>query len=180
VRTKLTPGRESLFLEVLRAGGSIEKACQTAGFSRASAFAWKSKHPKFAERWSAAIEAGTDLIEDEATRRAIEGVQRPIYQGGKLVGFELVFSDRLIELLLKARRPSKYREHASLEFHGSIDGQAEASSAYERLAKKLDAGAERLQARILELAADPARASAEQAPESLERMRLPGPRVSNP
>jgi hypothetical protein len=45
-----------------------------------------------------------------------------VFQGGKNVGTERVYSDRLLELLLKARRPAKYRERIDHK-HGG-DGEA--------------------------------------------------------
>jgi hypothetical protein len=53
-------------------------------------------------------------MEDEARRRAVEGFLRPVYQGGKHVGDEQVYSDRLMEFLLRARRPTVYRNSVNL------------------------------------------------------------------
>lgn len=49
-------------------------------------------------------------MEAEAYRRGVKGVQRPVYQGGALAGYVTEYSDLLIQLLLKANRPDKYRE----------------------------------------------------------------------
>ena len=51
-----------------------------------------------------------DLIEAEIIRRSIEGIDEPVYQGGRLVGFVRKYSDRLLELAAKAALPEKYRE----------------------------------------------------------------------
>jgi hypothetical protein len=48
-------------------------------------------------------------LEDEAVRRAYEGVERPVFQGGKQVGVVREYSDTLLIFLLKALRPEKYR-----------------------------------------------------------------------
>ena len=57
-----------------------------------------------------ARDAGTDLLEDEAWRRAYSGTERPVFQNGALVGKTREYSDLLMELLLKGRRPEKFRD----------------------------------------------------------------------
>jgi hypothetical protein len=43
---------------------------------------WRRADTAFQEAWDDALEAGTDLVEFEARRRAIEGVDKPLtYQG---------------------------------------------------------------------------------------------------
>ena len=51
---------------------------------------------------------GGDVLEDEAVRRAKEGVEEPVYQGGKLVGHVQKYSDTLLIFLLKGAKPQKY------------------------------------------------------------------------
>ena len=43
--------------------------------------------------------------EDEAYRRAVEGVRRPVFHGGVKVGEITEYSDRLLIQLLRRRRP---------------------------------------------------------------------------
>jgi hypothetical protein len=81
------------------------------------------------------MEAGTDLIEEEARRRVVEGYDRPVFQGGKLVGVVRVYSDELAALLLRGRRPEVYRETksrgistTSITIHGGIRARARAGS----------------------------------------------------
>jgi hypothetical protein len=57
-------------------------------------------------------------LEDEALRRAVEGVEEPVYQGGKQVGVIRKYSDALLMFLLKAARPEKYRENYSIRHDG--------------------------------------------------------------
>lgn len=78
--------------------------------SKDAAYKWYREDPRFRASWDSAIEAGTDLLEDAAMSRAVEGVRQPIYQRGKLVGTKREYSDGLAMFLLKARRPHKYRE----------------------------------------------------------------------
>jgi len=58
--------------------------------------------------WDEAVAEGIDRLEDEVHRRAVEGVDRPVYQGGVRVGEIKAYSDSLLTLLLKSRRPEVF------------------------------------------------------------------------
>lgn len=106
-------------LTALAGGASITAACALADVGRSTFYQWRASDAEFNEAVNEAIEAGTDRLEDEAFRRAHDGSKRPIYQGGKRVGIELVYSDTLLMLLLKARRPNKFRERTTPEIAGT-------------------------------------------------------------
>lgn len=89
-------------------------ACLEAGISLGSLRNWIEADEEFAKRVEDAYEQGTDVLEKEAQRRAQEGVQRPIFQGGVQVGKETVYSDKLMEVLLTGRRPA-YRKGSKTE-----------------------------------------------------------------
>ncbi len=92
---------------------------------------------EFHEAWDAALEIGNDYLEQEAQRRAVAGYEEPIVHKGiqafvrDAVTGELEldvngrpipltvrrYSDRLLEVLLKARRPEKFRENMRIEAH---------------------------------------------------------------
>jgi len=56
-----------------------------------------------------AYEVGVDALEDAAYSRAVEGVATPIFdKEGKQIGKKVEHSDRLLELLLKSKRPRVY------------------------------------------------------------------------
>jgi hypothetical protein len=76
----------------------------------------RARDTAFAEEWAVAVDEGTDRLEDEAYRRAVEGVPEPIFSRGEVVGERRVYSDRLIEFLVKARRPAVYREQRSSSY----------------------------------------------------------------
>lgn len=140
--SKRSSRRESALLEALANGLSVAAAAQRAGIGRRTAFRWKSQDPHFCDRWSEAVEAGTDRLEDEALRRAVEGVEEPVYQGGRQVGVVRKYDSQLIMFLLKARRPSKYRERATIQHSGAEDAHTANSGAGERILRRLDQIAE--------------------------------------
>jgi hypothetical protein len=70
---------------------------------------WPENDEEFAQRWNDAVEAGIDRLEDEAIRRARDGVKRPVFYMGKAVGYVQEYSDSLLKFLLEAKRPVVYR-----------------------------------------------------------------------
>jgi len=58
--------------------------------------------------------------EDEADRRAIEGVQKPVYQQKELVGYVTEYSDNLLITQLKAGNPEKYADRQKVDHQGVI------------------------------------------------------------
>jgi len=122
---KMTPTeekkvRQTKFIQLVRGVPgqilpvSIRVACDEVNISRQTYRHWKTRDADFIEIWEDAFADGTDLIEDEATRRAVNGVSEPVYQGGELVGHKQVYSDRLMELILMGRRPERYSKNPQL------------------------------------------------------------------
>lgn len=118
--TKESPSRKEIILEAIRAGHSFRKACEAAGVSTQTGRNWRKDDPLFDEAYHQAVEDGTDLLEDEARRRAVDGVERDVYYQGDVVGQETVYSDGLLTTLLKANRPEKYRDRLDASIKGSV------------------------------------------------------------
>ena len=114
MQTIRTPKKREQFLDALRNTCNITKACDLAGLGRASVYEWREEDDSFAKEWEKALEMGADLLEDEAVRRAKEGVEEPVYQGGKLVGHVRKYSDTLLIFLLKGAKPQKYSNRMEL------------------------------------------------------------------
>ncbi len=103
--------KRAKFVEIMRSGRSIRAACDAVGVARQTFHSWKDRHPEFDEAVRQAFEDGTDRLEDEAFRRAHDGNERPVYQGGELVGTVTDYSDTLMTFMLRGRRPERYREN---------------------------------------------------------------------
>lgn len=115
----LTHARET-FIVALAKGASITKSCELAGIGRSTAYEWREADEAFAALWDEALEAGIDRLEDEARRRAVEGVEKPVVAMGKIArnddGSVLMireYSDTLLALMLKAKKPSEYRDRST-------------------------------------------------------------------
>src|SRR5688500_8633696 len=83
------PGVKEIFLTALAAGHSPATAARMADVSRASVVSWRNTDPEFRKLWDDAVEEGVDLMEDEARRRAVNGVVRDVYHAGEVVGKEI-------------------------------------------------------------------------------------------
>ena len=117
--TTPTAERKKTFLDALvLTGGNITRSAAVAGVNRQTAYDWRSRSESFAKRWDDAIEEGTADLEEEARRRAYNGVMKKKFEKGQPVidpatGDQYVereYSDILMIFLLKVRRPEVYRE----------------------------------------------------------------------
>lgn len=63
-----------------------------------------------------------EQVQDNIERRALEGWDEPIYQGGKQVGYRRRFSDRCMEMLAKSVSPEKFSEQILVKSHVSGPG----------------------------------------------------------
>lgn len=98
------------FLAALAEGSSVKCACLKADVARRHVYRTRETDPAFALAWDDASEDGTDVMEDEASRRAVVGVDKPIYHQGVKVDTVKEYSDALLKFLLTGRRPDKFRQ----------------------------------------------------------------------
>jgi hypothetical protein len=110
LRTKRTDEKRVKFLARLAEGASVHAAATAAGIGRSTAYEWREAEPEFSKAWDDAVEAGTDALEDEAIRRARDGVDEPIFYQGEKCGLVRKYSDTLLIFMLKARRREKFAE----------------------------------------------------------------------
>jgi hypothetical protein len=99
-----TPAAETKLLRHFALGKSIGAACKCAGIGRSTYYDWRAGDPDFARRADDAIEDGTDAIEDNALAQAKKGAQT------------------LMVLILKSRRPEKYRDRFEAQVSGPGGG----------------------------------------------------------
>jgi hypothetical protein len=120
-RTRRTPEKDLKFIECLAEGASVAAAAKAAGYGRQRLYEWREADPQLAAVWDDALEEGTDLLEDEALRRAKDGVAEPRFYEGQVCGTVKKYSDTLLIFLLKARRPWKYADKAQTEHSGTLE-----------------------------------------------------------
>lgn len=85
-----------------------------------------------------AKQAYRDLVINEVRRRGINGVVKAKWHDGRIVGHEIVYSDRLLELEAKRVEPG-YRESGGVNVNVNTGGSAGSSPASEDNAKRLKA-----------------------------------------
>lgn len=111
--TKKTKELCAVFLTWLAKGYVPAVAAQKINVARATVFRWKQEDKEFAEAWEEAVEEGTDLLEQEILRRARDGVDRPVFQQGMMVGLVREYSDNLAAMMLQGRRRAVYGKNAT-------------------------------------------------------------------
>ncbi len=110
--------KQRALLSAFRKTGNVRLACEAAGVARASHYRWL-EDPAYCEAFEVAREDATDLLEEEAYRRAVVGVEKPVgWYKGKPGGTVREYSDTLLMFLLKGLKPEKYRER--MEVRGSL------------------------------------------------------------
>jgi hypothetical protein len=110
--------KKRAFLAALAECGNIRIACESAKIDRKTYYNWLDEDDVFKEGALAARDHASDLLEQEAWRRAREGTDKPVYQGGGLVGTVREYSDTLLIFLLKGNRPDKFHERHELTGKG--------------------------------------------------------------
>lgn len=121
---------KSEFLSEFARTGNISVACQRTGTARATAYAWRAQDADFAAAWLEAELQATEVLEEEARRRASDGLIRKKFDKGKPIidletGEQYVereYSDTLLIFLLKARNPEKYRERTDVRGSLAVTG----------------------------------------------------------
>ncbi len=116
------------FLEVFDQTCNISAACRQIGIDRSLVRYWKEHDASFMVRFTDLNADATDRLLAEAVRRATEGDDEYVVSMGKLVmgpeGNPLTTrkrSDRLLELLLKARLPEFRDKQTDVNVNVNID-----------------------------------------------------------
>lgn len=111
-----------VFLKAFAQCGIIRVAAEQAGIGRTAIHDALHSNPKFAAQYAEALVQADELIEAHALRRATVGEPEPLFMNTKngpvQVATLMRKSDRLLEFILKARRPEKYRENIRQEISG--------------------------------------------------------------
>jgi hypothetical protein len=119
--TEWTPEIAARFLEILAEGHTAAHAARRCRVSRSAAYKHREADEEFARAWKEAEQAGTEVMEEEARRRAVDGTLKPVYQQGVKVGTIREYSDTLMIFLLKGRKPETYRDNATLKHEGKVE-----------------------------------------------------------
>jgi hypothetical protein len=132
---------QAKFLAAYRECGIVRRAARAAGISRTTHYGWLEEDDTYPDRFREAHEDATDILEEEARRRAIEGLRRVKFNPKtgkpyidpetKQPYTEHEYSDRILEVMLKAKRPEEFKERIAAEHTGKNGGPIETKDASE-------------------------------------------------
>lgn len=122
-----TQAKKLAFLTAFAELGTITHAARAAGIERRSHYDWLESDPAYPSAFAEAQHQANDALVREARRRAVEGVDKPVYQGKELVGLIREYSDTLLIFLLKGALPDVYRDRVEMRI--DIHREAEAVAA---------------------------------------------------
>ncbi len=110
----LTDEQKRKFVDALRESCQVKVSAKAAGASRNAFYMLRRKDPRFRLEWDEAKDDAAEMLEDEAFRRAVVGVDKPVYHMGICVDTMKGYSDGLLTTLLKGARPHKYANRTEL------------------------------------------------------------------
>lgn len=105
--------RQVDFLRALRQGATIKEACAEVGLSTTSAYRAKQRMPEFSAAWDLAIAMTAPQLERAVWKRAVEGWEEPVFQGGKQVGVRWRFAEGLLKSLWERAQELQRKRDAS-------------------------------------------------------------------
>lgn len=95
-------------LDDIRETGNIAYSCRRVGIKRVTVYKRVERDEDFKKDLAAAHQTGLAHLEDVAVHRATQGVKKPVFFQGEIVGFTQEYSDQLLSFLLQGNHP-KYR-----------------------------------------------------------------------
>ena len=111
-----------------------------------AAYKARAGDPAFADAWQVALEASTQVAEEELFNRAVHGVDKPVYWQGVQIDTVKEKSDTLLQFLLKSRR-TIYRESVQMEMSGTVGHEISMLEGKQPI--EIDAAARREAAKLL-------------------------------
>lgn len=113
-----TPEKRAAFLQALSETCNVKRSCELANVPRRTVYNWRAEDPAFADQFDEAKSMGGDALEDEAVRRASEGIDEQVFYQGECVGTVKRYSDTLLIFLLKGAKPELYKDRVAAEVSG--------------------------------------------------------------
>lgn len=99
-----------IFFTMLAQTAHVTRSCDAAAIDRNYVYTKKSHDPEFESLFEQAINKGRETLLEEAQRRAFDGYNKPVFQGGMQVGIIREYSDSLAAFLLKGYMPKLFKD----------------------------------------------------------------------
>jgi hypothetical protein len=110
--------RQKLYEHLLITAGNITKTCLLMNLNRVGLYQAFEADEEFRKEFDKVRNASMDTAESEAIRRAVDGVNKPIFYMGEIVGYERVYSDQLLARLMSAYRKNWRTTNAEISGPG--------------------------------------------------------------
>ena len=113
-----SPAKQRRFIEALADTGSVLVAAQSVGMTDRSAQMLRRSPGAqgFDRAWSAAIDAASKKLLDEAFERALIGSDEPVFdRDGNRVGRRFRKSERMLQFLLRGYFPERFGHYGHIE-----------------------------------------------------------------
>jgi len=102
---RVTPKKKAQFLDALAQTGNVRQAAKAVGFSANRFYVHRRQDPLFAQKWEETIQQAMDtVLEPEAIRRAVDGVEEAVYYRGAVALLRQLVKDT------QSRRPTIQEE----------------------------------------------------------------------
>lgn len=98
----------------------VASAAKAADVDRNMHYHWLRDDPEYAKAFAVAQQMAAQTLEDEAVRRARDGVMHPVIWRGVITNHYLDYSDTLLIFLLKGQMPAKYGDRIDQRISGSL------------------------------------------------------------
>jgi hypothetical protein len=107
---ELAHPKKAAFLAAFALTGNVTDACKLSEVPRRTHYDWLTADGGYVEAFAEAKKEAIDHLEREAVRRAVEGVEEPVFYQGMVCGAIRKYSDTLLIFLLKGANPQKYAQ----------------------------------------------------------------------
>jgi hypothetical protein len=104
VDTKSKIFKNTLFKTLIKCAGAISTTLRLCNISRRDFYMVLKKDPKFKAEYEGVRDYAINIVESEVIRRSVDGIFKPVFYNGILVGYTREYSDYLLCKLLSAYR----------------------------------------------------------------------------
>ncbi len=114
--------KKRAFLAHLQKTGNVTVSARVACVSRRWVYKKREEDEAFRQAWDEAVKASTDLMLEEARRRACDGIDEPVFYQGSVCGHVRRYSDTLLMFKIQGERPEYNRSRVNVEITGPGGG----------------------------------------------------------
>lgn len=125
---KRTEEKDTMFFEALANGLTAPAAAAAAGYARSTVYYFRKNHKDFRRRWKLSVSLFENKLLKEVDRRAVTGIQKPVYYKGKIVGSITEYSDQLLMFRLRTLKDKYNPSSNKKEKENKIDNEKSQSS----------------------------------------------------